>query len=127
MKLKGFIVLKFYDRDNENVSTEQRVWDTIFLRPEHKIKQADKTYQPDIVPIYTRKKDAEADADWWPAHTCDDNGVVREVTINIEDKDIFSSRQLEIKTLQKILLNKNLPQKDKEHYEKELKGWKGEK
>ena len=54
------------------------------------------------------------------------NGVVREVTINIEDKDIFSSRQLDIKTLEKILLNKNLPQKDKEHYEKELKGWKGE-
>jgi len=127
MKLKGYIVLKFYERDKENVSTVQRVWDTIFLRPEYNIKQADKTYQPDIVPIYTRKEDAEADADWWSGHTCDDNGVVREVTIDIEDKDIFSSRQLEIETLTKILSERTLSEKDREHYEKELKEWKGEK
>jgi hypothetical protein len=85
MKYTGYIVLKHYDKDTKPINTKERLHDTIFLKPEMDINQKiDNT--PEIIPIYTSQEEAEADAEWWPAHTNEDYGVVRKVTITIEEE-----------------------------------------
>ena len=116
MQYTGYIVLKHYDKDTKPINTKERLHDTIFLKPEMDIKQkTDLT--PEIIPIYTSQKDAEADAEWWPASTYEDYGVVKKVTITIEE-ETYNTIESERKTLNKLI--KDYPQ-DNLHYKKELK------
>jgi hypothetical protein len=101
MKYTGYIVLKHYDKDTKPINTKERLHDTIFLKPEMDIKQKiDNT--PEIIPIYTSQEEAEADAEWWPAHTNEDYGVVRKVTITIEE-ETYNTIKSERKTLNKLI------------------------
>ena len=102
MQYTGYIVLKFYDKDREKVDSPKRLHETIFLKPEYDIN-TDKENKPDILPIYTSLKDAEADADWWSGHTNEDYGIVKKVTITIEDKDTFNTIESERKTLNSLI------------------------
>ena len=121
MKYTGYIVLKFYDRDTLPVDTEKRLWETIFLKLEYDIKQEDKTYRPDILPIYTSLKDAEADSEWWSGHTADDYSVIKKVTVTIEDT-IHNTRDNEIKYYETKV--KENPEDN--YFKKELNSWKWE-
>jgi hypothetical protein len=101
MKYTGYIILKHYDKDTKPINTKERLHDTIFLKPEMDIKQKiDNT--PEIIPIYTSQEEAEADAEWWPAHTNEDYGVVRKVTITIEE-ETYNTIKSERKTLNKLI------------------------
>ena len=102
MEYTGYIVLKFYDKDIEKVDSLKRLHETIFLKPEYDIN-TDKENKPDVLPIYTSLKDAEADADWWSGHTNEDYGIVKKVTITIEDKDTFNTIESERKTLNNLI------------------------
>jgi len=102
MEYTGYIVLKFYDKDKEKVDSPKRLHETIFLKPEYNIN-TNKENKPDILPIYTSLKDAEADADWWSGHTNEDYGIVKKVTITIEDKDTFNTIESERKTLNSLI------------------------
>ena len=117
MEYTGYIVLKLYDKDREKVDSPKRLYDTIFLKPEYNIAQEDKTFKPSVLPIYTSQKEAEADADWWPAHTYEDYSVVRKVTIKLEE-ETYNTIKSERKTLNKLI--KDYPQ-DNLNYKKELK------
>ena len=93
--------MKHYDKDIKPIDTKERLHDTIFLKPEMDINQKiDNT--PEIIPIYTSQKEAEADAEWWPAHTNEDYGVVRKVTITIEE-ETFNTIKSERKTLNELI------------------------
>jgi hypothetical protein len=102
MEYTGYIVLKFYEKDIEKVDSPKRLYETIFLKPEYDIN-TDKENKPDVLPIYTSLKDAEADADWWSGHTNEDYGIVKKVTITIEDKDTFNTIESERKTLNNLI------------------------
>jgi len=102
MEYTGYIVLKFNDKDIEKVDSPKRLYETIFLKPEYDIN-TDKENKPDVLPIYTSLKDAEADADWWSGHTNEDYGIVKKVTITIEDKDTFNTIESERKTLNSLI------------------------
>ena len=115
MEYTGYIVLKFYDKDREKVDSPKRLHYTTFLKPEMDIKQKE-DLRPEILPIYTSQKEAEADADWWSGHTHEDYGTVRKVTINIEE-ETYNTIKSERKTLNKLI--KDYPQ-DNLHYKKEL-------
>jgi hypothetical protein len=101
MKYTGYIVLKYYDKDTQPIDTEKRLFETIFLKPEYNIEQEDKTNKPSILPIYTSQSEAEGDAEWWPAHTYEDYGVVRKVTIEIKEEVFqhYQRREKKIKGL----------------------------
>ena len=116
MEYTGYIVLKFYDKDREKVDSPKRLHDTIFLKPEMDIKQKE-NLRPEILPIYTSQKEAEADADWWSGHTNEDYGTVRKVTIKIEE-ETYNTIKSERKTLNKLI--KDHPE-DNLYYKKELK------
>ena len=104
MQYTGYIVLKHYDKDTQPVDTNKRLYETIFLKPEMyiKTKSASKDFKPDILPIYTSQKDAEADAEWWPAHTNEDYGVVKKVTITIEE-EIYNTIESEREVLNSLI------------------------
>ena len=116
MEYTGYIVLKFYDKDREKVDSPKRLHYTTFLKPEMDIKQKE-DLRPEILPIYTSQKEAEADSEWWPAHTSEDYSVVRKVTIKIEE-ETYNTIKSERKTLNKLI--KDYPE-DNLHYKKELK------
>ena len=116
MEYTGYIVLKFYDKDREKVDSPKRLHDTIFLKPEMDIKQKE-DFTPEILPIYTSRKDAEADSEWWSGHTNEDYGVVKKVTINIEE-EIYNTIESERKTLNSLI--KDYPE-DNQFYKDSLK------
>ena len=104
MQYTGYIVLKFLEKDTQPVDTNKRLYETIFLKPEMdiKTKSASKDFKPDILPIYTSRKDAEADSEWWSGHTNEDYGVVKKVTITIEE-EIYNTIESERKTLNSLI------------------------
>jgi len=104
MQYTGYIVLKFLEKDTQPVDTNKRLYETIFLKPEMdiKTKSASKDFKPDILPIYTSQKDAEADSEWWSGHTNEDYGVVKKVTITIEE-EIYNTIESERKTLNSLI------------------------
>ena len=101
MEYTGYIVLKFYDKDIEKVDSPKRLHETIFLKPEYDIN-TDKENKPDILPIYTSHKEAEADAEWWSGHTNEDYGTIRKVTIKIEE-ETYNTIESERKTLNSLI------------------------
>ena len=101
MEYTGYIVLKFYDKDIEKVDSPKRLHETIFLKPEMDIKQKEDN-TPEILPIYTSLKDAEADAEWWSGHTNEDYGTIRKVTIKIEE-ETYNTIESERKTLNSLI------------------------
>jgi hypothetical protein len=115
MKYTGYIVLKYYDKDTQPIDTEKRLFETIFLKPEYNIEQEDKTYKPSILPIYTSQSEAEGDAEWWPAHTYEDYGVVRKVTIEIKE-EVFNT----IKDERKRLKDYSSKEPNNSYYKEEL-------
>jgi len=116
MQYTGYIVLKFYDKDTQPVDTNKRLHYTTFLKPEMDIKQKE-DFTPEILPIYTSRKDAEAASEWWSGHTNEDYGVVKKVTITIEE-EIYNTIESERKILNS-LISKN--PKDNQFYKDELK------
>jgi len=124
MKIEAYIVLKFYDRDKTKVDTLEKLKDYIFLPPENYSTKKDFFDKEDNrnklkqIPIYLDRGSAEGDAEWWPAHTSDDYGVVRKVTIEIGD-EVHNTNLREQETL-KTLIKKY---KDNEHYKEDLKTW----
>ena len=115
MKYTGYIVLKYYDKDTQPIDTEKRLFETIFLKPEYNIEQENKTYKPSILPIYTSQSEAEGDADWWSAHTYEDYGVVRKVTIEIKE-EVFNT----IKNERKRLKDYSSKEPNNSYYKEEL-------
>ena len=115
MKYTGYIVLKYYDKDTQPIDTEKRLFETIFLKPEYNIEQEDKTNKPSILPIYTSQSEAEGDAEWWPAHTYEDYGVVRKVTIEIKE-EVFNT----IKDEKKRLKDYSFKEPNNSYYKEEL-------
>ena len=115
MKYTGYIVLKYYDKDTQPIDTEKRLFETIFLKPEYNIEQEDKTYKPSILPIYTSQSEAEGDSEWWPAHTYEDYGVVRKVTIEIKE-EVFNT----IKDERKRLKDYSSKEPNNSYYKEEL-------
>jgi hypothetical protein len=115
MKYTGYIVLKYYDKDTQPIDTEKRLFETIFLKPEYNIEQEDKTNKPSILPIYTSQSEAEGDAEWWPAHTYEDYGVVRKVTIEIKE-EVFNT----IKDERKRLKDYSSKEPNNSYYKEEL-------
>ena len=136
MKIEAYIVLKFYDKDKTKVDTLEKIKEYIYLPPEdyqdfnlkdgkyednsskyyEKINQNRKTLQR--IPIYLDKEMAEADADFWVGHTSHDYGVVKKITINLED-DVFNTNLNEQQSLKEYIKeNPNC-----EHSKKELKEW----
>ena len=101
MEYTGYIVLKFYDKDIEKVDSPKRLHETIFLKPEMDIKQKEDN-TPEILPIYTSLKEAEADAEWWSGHTNEDYGTIRKVTIKIEE-ETYNTIESERKTLNNLI------------------------
>jgi len=124
MEITGYLVFKFYERDKSKIDSLDKVKDYIFIAPEdHANKKAfwDKeNNRPklDKISIYLNKGLAEGDAEWWPAHTSDDYGVVRKVTIKIED-EVYNTNLREQKTLKDLIKS----EKDNSFYKKELKEW----
>lgn len=100
MKYVGYIVTKHYDKDTKPVDNPHRLFETIFLKPEYNIKIKNK--RPDILPIYTNEKEAIADSEWWPGHTNEDYGVVKKVTITIEE-DTYNTIESERKTINNLI------------------------
>ena len=115
MKYTGYIVLKYYDKDTQPIDTEKRLFETIFLKPEYNIEQEDKTNKPSVLPIYTSQSEAEGDAEWWPAHTYEDYGVVRKVTIEIKE-EVFNT----IKDERKRLKDYSSKEPNNSYYKEEL-------
>ena len=115
MKYTGYIVLKYYDKDTQPIDTEKRLFETILLKPEYNIEQEDKTNKPSILPIYTSQSEAEGDAEWWPAHTYEDYGVVRKVTIEIKE-EVFNT----IKDERKRLKDYSSKEPNNSYYKEEL-------
>ena len=115
MKYTVYIVLKYYDKDTQPINTEKRLFETIFLKPEYNIEQEDKTNKPSILPIYTSQSEAEGDAEWWPAHTYEDYGVVRKVTIEIKE-EVFNT----IKDERKRLKDYSSKEPNNSYYKEEL-------
>ena len=115
MKYTGYIVLKYYDKDTQPIDTEKRLFETIFLKPEYNIEQEDKTNKPSVLPIYTSQSEAEGDAEWWPAHTYEDYGVVRKVTIEIKE-EVFNT----IKDEKKRLKDYSFKEPNNSYYKEEL-------
>jgi hypothetical protein len=101
MQYTGYIVLKHYDKDTKPINTKKRLHDTIFLKPEMDIRQKTNN-TPEIIPIYTSQKEAEADAEWWPAHTNEDYSTIRKVTITIEE-ETYNTIESERKTLNSLI------------------------
>ena len=116
MQYTGYIVLKFYDKDTQPVDTNKRLHDSIFLKPEMDIKQKEDS-RPEILPIYTSHKEAEADADWASGNTHEDYSTIRKVTITIEE-ETYNFIESERKTLNNLI--SKYPQ-DKKTYEDNLK------
>ena len=116
MQYTGYIVLKFYDKDREKVDSPKRLHDTIFLKPEMDIKQKE-NLRPEILPIYTSHKEAEADAEWWSGHTNEDYSTIRKVTIKIEE-ETYNTIESERKSLNSLI---NKYPKDKQAYKNTLK------
>jgi hypothetical protein len=100
MKYIGYIVTKHYDKDTKPVDSPHRLFETIFLKPEYNIKI--KNNRPDVLPIYTNEKEAIADSEWWPGHTNEDYGVVKKVTITIEE-DTHNTIESERKTINNLI------------------------
>ena len=100
MKYVGYIVTKHYDKDTKPVDSPHRLFETIFLKPEYNIKI--KNNRPDVLPIYTNEKEAIADSEWWPGHTNEDYGVVKKVTITIEE-DTYNTIESERKTINNLI------------------------
>ena len=100
MKYIGYIVTKHYDKDTKPVNSPPRLFETIFLKPEYNIKI--KNNRPDVLPIYTNEKEAIADSEWWPGHTNEDYGVVKKVTITIEE-DTHNTIESERKTINNLI------------------------
>ena len=71
MQYTGYIVLKHYDKDTQPINTNKKLYNTIFLKPEMDIKQKEDS-RPEILPIYTSHKEAEADAEWDSSSTKED-------------------------------------------------------
>ena len=115
MKYTGYIVLKYYDKDTQPIDTEKRLFETIFLKAEYNIEQENKTNKPSILPIYTSQSEAEGDAEWWPAHTYEDYGVVRKVTIEIKE-EVFNT----IKDERKRLKDYSSKEPNNSYYKEEL-------
>ena len=124
MEITGYLVFKFYDRDKSKIDSLDKIKDYIFIAPEdHANKKAfweKENNRPklDKLPIYLNKSMAEGDAEWWPAHTSDDYGVVRKVTIKIED-EVYNTNLREQQTLKDLIKT----QKNNSFYKKELKEW----
>ena len=88
---------EIYEFEDIKIKYQKRNWiKKNYLSISQYIKQEDKTYKPDILPIYTSLKDAEADSEWWSGHTADDYSVIKKVTVTIEDT-IHNTRDNEIK------------------------------
>jgi len=100
MKYIGYIVTKHYDKDTKPVDSPHRLFETIFLKPEYNIKI--RNNRPDVLPIYTNEKEAIADSEWWPGHTNEDYGVVKKVTITIEE-DTHNTIESERKTINNLI------------------------
>ena len=100
MKYIGYIVTKHYDKDTKPVDSPHRLFETIFLKPEYNIKI--RNNRPDVLPIYTNEKEAIADSEWWPGHTNEDYGVVKKVTITIEE-DTYNTIESERKTINNLI------------------------
>ena len=100
MKYVGYIVTKHYDKDTKPVDSPHRLFETIFLKPEYNIKI--RNNRPDVLPIYTNEKEAIADSEWWPGHTNEDYGVVKKVTITIEE-DTYNTIESERKTINNLI------------------------
>ena len=101
MEYTGYIVLKFNDKDMEKVDSPKRLYETIFLKPEMDIKQKEDS-RPEILPIYTSHKEAEADADWASGNTHEDYSTIRKVTITIEE-ETYNFIESERKTLNNLI------------------------
>ena len=101
MEYTGYIVLKFYDKDIEKVDSPKRLHETIFLKPEMDIKQKEDN-TPEILPIYTSHKEAEADAEWDSSSTNEDYSTIRKVTIKIEE-ETYNTIESERKTLNNLI------------------------
>ena len=100
MKYIGYIVTKHYDKDTKPVDSPHRLFETIFLKPEYNIKI--KNNRPDVLPIYTNEKEAIADSEWWLSHTNEDYGVVKKVTITIEE-DTHNTIESERKIINNLI------------------------
>mgnify|MGYP003654193118 FL=1 len=101
MEYTGYIVLKFNDKDTQPIDTNKRLHNTIFLKPEMDIKQKEDS-RPEILPIYTSHKEAEADADWASGNTYEDYSTIRKVTITIEE-ETYNYIESERKTLNSLI------------------------
>ena len=101
MKYTGYIVLKFNDKDMEKVDSPKRLHETIFLKPEMDIKQKE-NFRPEILPVYTSHKEAEADAEWDSGNTNEDYSTIRKVTITIEE-ETYNTIESERKTLNNLI------------------------
>ena len=101
MQYTGYIVLKFNDKDTQPVDTNKRLHSTIFLKPEMEIKQKE-DFRPEILPIYTSHKEAEADADWASGNTHEDYSTIRKVTITVEE-ETYNFIESERKTLNNLI------------------------
>ena len=117
MKYIGYIVTKHYDKDTKPVDSPHRLFETIFLKPEYNIKI--RNNRPDVLPIYTNEKEAIADSEWWPGHTNEDYGVVKKVTITIEE-DTHNTIESERKTI-KNLIKKTSNKDNLQHLNDNLK------
>ena len=101
MQYTGYIVLKFNDKDTQPIDTNKRLHNTIFLKPEMDIKQKEDS-RPEILPIYTSHKEAEADAEWDSSSTNEDYSTIRKVTITIEE-ETYNTIESERKTLNSLI------------------------